>query len=96
MSTLNVWYGSTLVGRLRVENEQARFAYDKAWASTGFPISVHLPLREDDFVAPTFFSNLLPEGVLREAICNRLHISYDNDFELLAAIGGECAGSTGA
>ena len=39
-----------------------------------------------------WFCNLLPEGMVREAIVQRLRIPND-DFALLAAIGGECAGA---
>src|SRR6185295_1025711 len=41
----------------------------------------------------TFFSNLLPEGESRVAVCQRLGISEANDVALLRAIGGECAGA---
>lgn len=92
MSALDVWYGQARVGELR-DGDPLRFAYDPRWAKNGFAISISMPLREDPYLAPTFFSNLLPEGALRQAICTRFHISYDNDFALLAAIGGECAGA---
>jgi serine/threonine-protein kinase HipA len=55
-----------------------------------------LPLRDepfDDGAAHYFFSNLLPEGGARQAVCARLGISESNDFALLKAIGGECAGA---
>lgn len=40
-----------------------------------------------------FFSGLLPEAHMRTAIARQLGISEKNDFALLAAIGGECAGA---
>ena len=40
-----------------------------------------------------FFANLLPEGNVREQICKSLKVSPNNDFELLKAIGGDCAGA---
>jgi serine/threonine-protein kinase HipA len=43
--------------------------------------------------AAAWFGNLLPEGSAREAVCGRLGISVGNEVDLLAAIGGECAGA---
>lgn len=40
-----------------------------------------------------FFSNLLPEGEVRQQIARRLGVSVGNDFGLLTAIGGDCAGA---
>lgn len=42
--------------------------------------------------AHRFFTNLLPEGGVREHVVRDLKIS-NTDFELLRAIGGECAGA---
>jgi serine/threonine-protein kinase HipA len=73
------------------------FDYDATWreASDPFPLSVSLPLEgaAAEGAAQCFFNNLLPEGELRRALCQRLGISESNDFELLTAIGGECAGA---
>ena len=55
-----------------------------------------MPLREDPWVgavARNWFCNLLPEGAVRQAIVQRLRIPHGDDFALLAAIGGECAGA---
>ena len=40
-----------------------------------------------------FFGGLLPEGEPRRLIARRLGVSERNDFALLAAIGGDCAGA---
>lgn len=45
---------------------------------------------------PTFFSNLLPEGVLREYIVKRLKIHHDHEFDLLAALGANLPGAVRA
>lgn len=82
------------VGRLeRRADGGLRFHYDPSWAR--FAISHSLPLRAEAFEteADRFFGNLLPEGGLRSAVCRRLRIGEDNDFELLAALGRECAGA---
>ena len=96
---LNVWSGQRLVGRLRRDSfGHISFRYDPDWPSTGgCAISQTLPLGPEEFtaeegVAHRFFANLLPEGSFRERIVRDLKIS-DTDFNLLRAIGGECAGA---
>lgn len=95
--TLNVYFQQQTVGTLRF-NERFSFQYNPAWLSNkeAFAISIALPLRQEEFIDPSshhFFINLLPEGNLRTLVCRRLGISVDNDYELLKAIGGECAGA---
>ena len=74
------------------------FRYDPDWLSGGgFGISQTLPLGAGEFTAEQgvvhrFFANLLPEGGFRERVVRDLKIS-DTDFNLLRAIGGECAGA---
>jgi len=63
----------------------------------GFAISYTLPPASDDFtpedgIAHRFFANLLLEGGVREQIVRDLKIS-NTDFNLLRAIGRECAGA---
>ena len=96
---LNVWNGHRLAGRLRRDSfGHIGFRYDPDWLSGGgFAISQTLPLGAEEFaaeqgVAHRFFANLLPEGGFRERIVRDLKIS-DTDFNLLRAIGGECAGA---
>lgn len=74
------------------------FRYDDQWLEqSGFAISGTLPLGHNDFtpedgIAHRFFANLLPEGGAREQIVRDLKIA-NTDFDLLRAIGGECAGA---
>ncbi len=72
-----------------------RFAYDPHWLETGFAISHSLPLQQGPHgqAAHRYFANVLPEGNVRDLLCKRLGLSADNDFGLLEAIGGECAGA---
>ncbi|HSX64690.1 MAG TPA: type II toxin-antitoxin system HipA family toxin [Pseudoxanthomonas sp.] len=65
-------------------------------SSAPVPLSVALPLQADSYqgaAVRNWFCNLLPEGGVREAITARLRIAPSDDFALLAAIGGECAGA---
>ena len=96
---LNVWNGQRLVGSLqRNPFGHMSFRYDTDWLSGGgFAISQTLPLSVEEFaaeegIAHRFFANLLPEGGFRERTAYDLKIS-DTDFNLLRAIGGECAGA---
>ncbi len=95
-AALGVWWARELVGRLRRDGDRLAFAYDRGWLDRGRAISVSLPLREEEWLggaAEAFFVNLLPEGGMREAVARRFGVSQANDFALLAAIGGECAGA---
>ena len=96
---LNVWFEHRLVGYLwRNDIDYIGFRYDIGWIQTnGFSVSRMLPLQvaefsEIDGIAHRFFANLLPEGGAREHVVRDLKIT-NTDFELLRAIGGECAGA---
>lgn len=100
---LNVWTNGHHVGFLwRNERNDIGFQYSDEWLENPvrFPISKTLPLRTEPYqpgmenqVAHYYFANLLPEADSRIRICREKKISVDNDFELLRAIGGECAGA---
>lgn len=96
---LNVFLHHFLVGKLRLDDRRRFvFQYDSCWLERpeAIPLSLSLPLRtqhhEGDASKP-FFSNLLPEAGIRQAIARRLGVSEQNDFALLWALGGECAGA---
>ncbi|MDS4069687.1 MAG: type II toxin-antitoxin system HipA family toxin [Candidatus Competibacter sp.] len=96
---LNVWSEQRLVGYLwRNSFGQIGFRYDAEWiAAGGFAVSRTLPpdagdAAAEEGVAHRFFANLLPEGGVRERIVRALRIP-NTDFDLLRAIGGECAGA---
>ena len=90
-------------GELSIDDELRspegwRFAYapDYLASATPVPLSVSLPLRAEPFegaVARNWFCNLLPEGTVRDAIERRLRLPLRDEFALLVAIGGECAGA---
>jgi serine/threonine-protein kinase HipA len=96
---LDVYFREDLVGRLRLdERRRFVFQYERKWLDTqrAIPLSLSLPLRDQPFLddaARPFFANLLPEAEIRKVIARRLRISEENDFALLKAIGGECAGA---
>jgi serine/threonine-protein kinase HipA len=101
---LYVHYADRLVGTIRSKQSLMHFAYSPEWraATDAFPISLSLPVGNvneerrpqiDAIVSHNFFANLLPEATVRQRICAKLKISIGNDFGLLAAIGGDCAGA---
>jgi len=96
---LLVLHGGDQVGWLEKSSAgRMVFAYSKSWLDSpdAFGISLSLPLGREPFKDERpgrFFANLLPEGRLRSLVARRLGLSEDNDFALLEAIGGECAGA---
>jgi serine/threonine-protein kinase HipA len=96
---LIVYLRNHRVGRLWLgKGRRFAFQYDESWLANehAVPLSIAMPLRAepyDDDVARPFFANLLPEAELRKVIARRLGLSEANDFGLLEAIGGECAGA---
>ena len=96
---LKVWSDQRLVGYLwRNIQGLIGFRYHERWLSDcGFRISNTLPLGREEFApedgtAHRFFANLLPEGGVRDRLVRDLKIP-NTDFDLLRAIGGECAGA---
>ncbi|MEW6744081.1 MAG: type II toxin-antitoxin system HipA family toxin [Planctomycetota bacterium] len=96
---LRVFFGDRLVGELHpLGGGRLAFEYSGSWLEDerSFAISMSLPLapgRNSGQPAQAFFANLLPEGQLREAVARQLGLSASNDYALLEAIGGECAGA---
>ena len=95
---LGVWLLGERAGTLWLENGGLRFRYDTHWLehSGVVALSQSLPLQVeafDDRVCRPFFAGLLPEGELRRRIAQQCQLSQANDFSLLAAIGGDCAGA---
>jgi serine/threonine-protein kinase HipA len=96
---LGVYFTGELVGNVSVDDSgRFSFAYDQGWTSRrdSFAISQSLPL--DVAVSPegaghAFFANLLPEGRVRQLVARHLGLTESNDFSLLDALGGECAGA---
>ena len=98
-SVLVAWLGGEAVGQLREgPGRQLTFQYatEHLALAPPTPLSLSLPLQEAPFpdaLARPFFANLLPDAGLREAVARKLGLSPGNDFGLLEALGGECAGA---
>lgn len=94
-----VWHEDRRVGTLwRTQTGAIGFRYHASWMQDdGFALSRSMPLNVMEFLpeegtAHRFFANLLPEGAVWERIARDLRIP-NNDFDLLCALGGECAGA---
>lgn len=94
--TLDVWCFDEHAGTLSDSASGLEFAYAEPWRSAGRPpLSQALPLDgsyTDDAVG-AFFGGLLPEGAPRDLVARNLGVSSDNDFAMLAALGGDTAGA---
>ena len=96
---LGVYFEGRSVGTVAVDRSgRFTFEYAHRWVSdaNAFAISRSLPLGGSEGEADAghaFFSNLLPEGPVRERVARHLGVSPGNDFALLDALGGECAGA---
>ena len=59
--------------------------------SDGNPVSLTLPKREEPYRSDSlfpFFTNLLPEGANRKAVCRYAHIDEEDFFGMLMATVG--------
>ena len=97
--SLFVYWDKRLVGTLSIsQKREFIFQYSPDWVSdkNAIQLSKTLPLQKESFdhdVSRPFFINLLPESEIRKLIAKKYGISEQNDFGLLAAIGGDCAGA---
>lgn len=95
---LNLYFEETLIGYLTEDTHHLiEFSYEDSWlrSADAFAISHSMPLQEKPYKteAQNYFANLLPEGDVRTAVAAKLGTSSENDFRLLEALGGECAGA---
>lgn len=93
-----VWLFNQSVGTLSLVGGRLSFRYSADWLAqpNKVALSQSLPLGcepFDDHQCRAFFAGLLPEGNLRRLIARQCQVSSQNDFALLSAIGGECAGA---
>lgn len=96
---LDVYLNQTLIGELSIDRQgDMAFTYQQIYAENkkNQALSQSLPLQTTSYDTKQcrpFFSGILPEAHLRSSIARQLGISEKNDFALLSAIGGECAGA---
>ena len=95
---IGVWLFDQPVGTLSLVGGRLSFQYRADWLAQ--PKAVALshsvprgPAPFEDHQCRAFVAGLLPEGNLRRLIAQQCQVSSQNDFALLNAIGGECAGA---
>jgi len=90
---LNVFLCGKKVGVL-CENELSQLSF-KYCDNAASPLSVNLPLQDNEYTHPyafPFFENLTPEGEAFD-ILTKDHISGNKIFSILDRFGGDCAGA---
>lgn len=97
---LNVYLTGRFIGQFSWESERNvySFRYDASYLAdaTAERLSFSLPLQSEPFdseASYNYFANLLPPVVVRKKLEKCLHISKDNVYGFLKAIGGDCAGA---
>lgn len=97
MPDLAVWYAGRRVATLSQRRGRMSLAYTESAGPLGAPlISMAMPvasIRYGSREAGAFFHGLLPEGNARRVIAYDLGLDPGDDFELLAALGKDCAGA---
>ncbi|MFI4991606.1 MAG: type II toxin-antitoxin system HipA family toxin [Solirubrobacterales bacterium] len=95
MSELSVYLAGRRAGRLiRKENGNLQFRYDPGY--DGPALSQALPVQpaaHPNRLCRAVFGGLLLEGDARLAVARNLGVSSGNDYALLEALGGDCAGA---
>jgi serine/threonine-protein kinase HipA len=97
---LSVFLGAERVGEITVVRESVEFRLVEAYRSR-YPPPVLGQVFEDDpervhrsrVKLPPFFSNLLPEGALRELLARQLGLHGDREPHLLAHLGEDLPGA---
>ena len=95
MSELVVYLVGRRAGRLiRKDNGNLQFRYERDYE--GAAISQSMPVQSGAYpndICRAVFGGLLLEGEAREAMARNLGVSIGNDYALLEALGGDCAGA---
>src|ERR1700691_5686185 len=84
----------------QVRGGRDRFTYDKGWVSDpqGRALSLSLPMTSDGEITSDaveyYFDNLLPDSqAIRDRLQTRFKTRSAGTFDLLEAIGRDCAGA---
>lgn len=94
MRQLDIYYNDTKAGRLTEQCPGSGyvFQYSREYLDSDLPhVSTGLPKRAEAYRSDTlfpFFSNMVPEGANRKAICRLGRIDEDDFFGLLTAMAG--------
>jgi serine/threonine-protein kinase HipA len=99
-SAYGVWLGDVRAGTLHQRGDHTRFVFSDAYLDDPARPVLGLVFEEDAQATfaralrlPPWFSNLLPEGVLRRWIADDRGVSPDREMELLAQVGHDLPGA---
>jgi len=97
MNKLNIYFSNELIGFVSydINNDDFIFEYEELWIKKGFELTPHMKFNNDitSNTIKRFIENLLPEGSGREILSMNYHISKNNIFGLIQAIGKETTGA---
>mgnify|MGYP000980352606 FL=1 len=97
MNKLNIYFSNELVGFVSydINNDDFIVEYEELWIKKGFELTPHIKFNNDitSNTIKRFIENLLPEGTGREILSMNYHISKNNIFGLIQAIGNETTGA---
>jgi len=95
-----VYLHDKLVGRLHRRDDVTRFVFDEGYWNDPNRAVLGLRFEENSHARhrsnmrlPPWFSNLLPDGRLREWIAQARHTSIEREMELLAQVGHDLPGA---
>lgn len=93
--TLDVYLGAKQIATIGIVNDELNWQYSNSWREFGFAISPHLPLQGEisSLNVQRFLKNLLPEGSALEELLGAFHLSKNNTFGLIRALGLDTSGS---
>lgn len=98
IQNLHVFLNDKQIGVLTKETNGAiEFRYTEEWISSGFGISLSLPVADRVFTsdkASFYFDNLLPDNKkVLEAIAEKFGAESTKQFDLLYSVGKDCVGA---
>ena len=94
MRKVNVYYGDVYAGQLvELSRGSYEFTYDDAFRADGStpPVSVNLPKSQKVYRSERIFpvfTNMLPEGANRRALCRMRKVDENDFFGMLEMICG--------
>lgn len=95
-----VWLSETRVGHITQRGDYTRFSIDEEYVRNPYRPVLGLVFEQDllkphtsALRLPPWFSNLLPEGVLRTWVADDRGVSADREMELLAQVGHDLPGA---
>ena len=97
MNELQVKLNELIIGTISIKgkDEIYKFEYTDEWKQTGYEVSPHLAFNKTipSGIIKRFLENLLPEGKGLDDLTSFTHISKNNVFGLIQAMGFETSGA---